>query len=226
MQLQTRYGTANRIKIFELKRELAYTSQGTLVIASYFNKLKMLWDELGVMCTNHEQRCTCVAKLGILQVDEDNRLFQFLMGLNETYMGVRSNLLMMQPLPSLDSAYNILLNDEKQRQVQSNSLFNPNSMSFNVSTQIKPGFGFGFNLSATSNLPPPRPYAPRINFDQNRAPCSVNIVRNLDIWLTSVINSMGIHIIPSLTRVKRLQLMYLLHHLLTLKAVFLNLLAL
>ncbi|XP_019233146.1 PREDICTED: uncharacterized protein LOC109213773 [Nicotiana attenuata] len=92
------------------------------------------------------------------------------MGVNETYMGVRSNLFMMQPSPSLDSAYNILFNDEKQRQVQSNSQFNPNSMSFNVSKQIKPAFGFGFNPNATSNSTPPGPYAPRINFDQNRAP--------------------------------------------------------
>ncbi|XP_019235257.1 PREDICTED: uncharacterized protein LOC109215613 [Nicotiana attenuata] len=115
--LQTRYGTANRTKIFELKRELAYTSQEALDIASYFNKLKRLWDELGVVCTNHGQRCTCAAKPGTLQEDEENKLFQFLMGLNETYMGVRSNLLMMQPPPRLDSAYNILLNDEKQRQV-------------------------------------------------------------------------------------------------------------
>ncbi|XP_019255102.1 PREDICTED: uncharacterized protein LOC109233687 [Nicotiana attenuata] len=47
VQLQTRYGTANRAKIFELNRELAHTSQGPLDIASYFTKLKGLWDELG-----------------------------------------------------------------------------------------------------------------------------------------------------------------------------------
>ncbi|XP_019262965.1 PREDICTED: uncharacterized protein LOC109240746 [Nicotiana attenuata] len=87
VQLQTRYVTANRTKIFELKRELAYTSKGALDIASYFNKLKRLWDELGVICTNHGQRRVCAAKLSILQEDGENKLFQFLMGLNETYMG-------------------------------------------------------------------------------------------------------------------------------------------
>ncbi|XP_070025027.1 uncharacterized protein [Nicotiana sylvestris] len=107
------YETANRAKNFELKCELAYTSQGALDIASYFNKLKRLWDELGVTCTNHAQRCVCAAKPGIQQEDEDNKLFQFLMGLNEVYVGVRINFLMMQPPPTLDSAYNILLNDEK-----------------------------------------------------------------------------------------------------------------
>lgn len=72
---------------------------------------------------------------------------------------------MMQPPPSLDSAYNILLNDEKQRQVQSHTQFNPDSMSFNVSTQIRlAAFGFGFNPSTTSSTTPnstsPIPYTP------------------------------------------------------------------
>nr|XP_009778048.1 PREDICTED: uncharacterized protein LOC104227499 [Nicotiana sylvestris] len=174
VQLQTRYGTANRTKIFELKRELAHTSQGPLDIASYFSKLKGLWDELGVVCTNHGQRCTCAAKPGIIQEDEENRLFQFLMGINETYMGVRSNLLMMQPPPSLDNAYNILLNDEKQRQVQSISQFNHDSMSFNVNTNNTPGFPFGVsqnfevNQAAVPNHPPLRQYTQRVNFDQNK----------------------------------------------------------
>lgn len=64
--IASRYGTSNRTKIFELKRELAHTSQGPLDIASYFNKLKGLWDELGVVCTNHGQRYTCAAKPGII----------------------------------------------------------------------------------------------------------------------------------------------------------------
>nr|XP_016448709.1 PREDICTED: uncharacterized protein LOC107773800 [Nicotiana tabacum] len=114
-QLAARYGTANRTKIFELKRELSHTSQGSLDVASYFNKLKGLWDELGTMCTNHGQRCICPARNSIIQEDDENKVFQFHMGLNEAYMGVRSNLLMMQPPPTLDSVYNMVLNDEKQR---------------------------------------------------------------------------------------------------------------
>ncbi|XP_019257719.1 PREDICTED: uncharacterized protein LOC109235931 [Nicotiana attenuata] len=48
---------------------------------------------------------------------EEDKVDQFLMGLNEVYIGVRSNILMMQPVPSLDTVYNILLQDEKQTQV-------------------------------------------------------------------------------------------------------------
>ncbi|XP_075091779.1 uncharacterized protein LOC142171949 [Nicotiana tabacum] len=56
------YETVNGTKVFEIKRELASTYQGTLDIASYFNKLKKLWDELGVMCTSHANSCVCAAK--------------------------------------------------------------------------------------------------------------------------------------------------------------------
>ncbi|XP_019236911.1 PREDICTED: uncharacterized protein LOC109217132 [Nicotiana attenuata] len=72
-QLNTSYGTANGTKKFEIKRELAFTCQGDLDIASYFNKLKKLWDELIVMSSNHAKNCNCVAKPGLEQEEEENR---------------------------------------------------------------------------------------------------------------------------------------------------------
>ncbi|XP_070046976.1 uncharacterized protein [Nicotiana tomentosiformis] len=49
-QLNNRYGVVNGTKVFELKRQLVSTYQGSLDIASYFNKLKKVWEELG-LCT-------------------------------------------------------------------------------------------------------------------------------------------------------------------------------
>ncbi|XP_059285647.1 uncharacterized protein LOC132039123 [Lycium ferocissimum] len=75
-QLNKRYGTVNGTKVFEVKRELASTSQGALDIASYFNKLKKLWGELAAMCKNHSSACTCASKEGaysILLQDERQR---------------------------------------------------------------------------------------------------------------------------------------------------------
>ncbi|XP_070009638.1 uncharacterized protein [Nicotiana sylvestris] len=113
-QLNNRYGSVNGTKVFELKRELASTYQGSLDIASYFTKLTRIWDELGIMCSSHANSCNCAAKESPQNEKEEDKFHQFLMGLNEVYVGVRSNLLMMQPLPSLDNVYNILLQDEKQ----------------------------------------------------------------------------------------------------------------
>ena len=41
----------------------------------------------------------------------------FLMGLNETYVAVRSQILLTEPVPSLSKLFFLLLQDEKQRKV-------------------------------------------------------------------------------------------------------------
>ncbi|XP_070020200.1 uncharacterized protein [Nicotiana sylvestris] len=69
---------------------------GALDIASYFNKLIKLWDELRVMRSNKVNARACLIKAGLLREEEEDRVHQFPMGLNEIYVGVRNNILMMQ----------------------------------------------------------------------------------------------------------------------------------
>jgi len=45
-EFQERYGKADGARIFELRKEIAHISQGSLDIPSYFNKIKQLWDEI------------------------------------------------------------------------------------------------------------------------------------------------------------------------------------
>ncbi|KAK5839316.1 hypothetical protein PVK06_008092 [Gossypium arboreum] len=42
------------------------------------------------------------------------RLFQFLMGLNETYSANHSQILLMIPLPTVSQAYSMLMQEEAQ----------------------------------------------------------------------------------------------------------------
>ncbi|KAL2492034.1 Uncharacterized protein Adt_27662 [Abeliophyllum distichum] len=46
-----------------------------------------------------------------------NKLMQFLIGLNDTYDNVRNQVLVMDPLPSVNRAYSLVLRVEKQREV-------------------------------------------------------------------------------------------------------------
>nr|XP_016514477.1 PREDICTED: uncharacterized protein LOC107831242 [Nicotiana tabacum] len=163
-QLNNRYGTVNGTKVFELKRELESTYQGSLDIASYFTKLKRIWDELGVMCSGHANTCTCAAKEGLQKEKEEDKVHQFLMGLNEVYVGVRSNLIMMQPLTSLDNVYNILLQDEKQRQVNPAIQFTTESTSFNVNPPNNKPFQPQINVQGYQ-----RQFNQRVNFDQSKS---------------------------------------------------------
>jgi hypothetical protein len=64
--------------------------------------------------------------------EEDKRLIEFLMGLNAAYDNVRGNILMMNPLPSVNKAYNLLLQDEKQREIHSPGQIFPEIASMHV----------------------------------------------------------------------------------------------
>jgi len=112
-ELQERYGQPDGAKLFQLQRDLNNISQGTNDVASYFNKLKKLWDQMKVLNTFMTCGCDCKcgAKTHNHKMNEDIKLMQFLMGLNEMYSGCRGNILMMKPLPSTNQAYSMILHE-------------------------------------------------------------------------------------------------------------------
>ncbi|KAL5825696.1 hypothetical protein ACOSQ3_021759 [Xanthoceras sorbifolium] len=73
-------------------------------VSSYFTKLKGFWDELASYSD---------AAYGIQQ--DQQKLMQFLMGLNESYSAIRGQILLMNPLPSIRQAYVSVCQEEKQR---------------------------------------------------------------------------------------------------------------
>ncbi|ONI23083.1 hypothetical protein PRUPE_2G169400 [Prunus persica] len=64
------------------------------------------WDELGSY--NDTEVCSCGAKKSLAEREEQQRLMQFLMGLNESYAAIRGQILLMEPLPSVRMAYSLL----------------------------------------------------------------------------------------------------------------------
>ncbi|XP_006368040.1 uncharacterized protein [Solanum tuberosum] len=101
-ELEQRYGQSDGTKMFQLQRDLSSISQGTSDIASYFTRLKRIWDQMKELNTfmNCSCDCSCGAKEHNFKMNEDQQLIQFLMGLNEVYSSIRGNILMMKPLPT------------------------------------------------------------------------------------------------------------------------------
>ncbi|XP_075101795.1 uncharacterized protein LOC142177224 [Nicotiana tabacum] len=130
--LEQRFGRSNGAKLYHLQKELSGLVQGNSDIAAYFTKLKRLWDELDalnvIICCSYV--CVCEGKTKLTKSLEDQRLIQFLMGLNDIYAQARGNILIMNPLPNMDVAYSLLLQDENQREVYANAHFNSESVSF------------------------------------------------------------------------------------------------
>ncbi|XP_016463466.2 uncharacterized protein LOC107786491 [Nicotiana tabacum] len=82
-ELEERYSQADAAKIFELKKELTHISQGLLDIASYFNKIKQLWNEIDALSISRVRFCSnCDFKSNYQKDDDVRKAYQFLMGFN------------------------------------------------------------------------------------------------------------------------------------------------
>lgn len=97
--------------------ELVECKQRGLAIVTYFGKLKKFWEELAnfeQMPTSKCGLCTCNLGAALEKKHEEEKVHQFLMGLDETLYGaVRSNLLTQDPLPNLNRIYSTLVQEER-----------------------------------------------------------------------------------------------------------------
>lgn len=111
--LKDRYSQSNEIRIHQLKREIALANQGNQTVTEYVTNLKILWDELSAHLVL--PNCKCTKEFNLSKHFEGERVHQFLMGLDtEQFRIVRSNLLVVEPLPSLNKVYATILRDERQ----------------------------------------------------------------------------------------------------------------
>lgn len=114
------FSQKNAPAIYRIQKSLASISQGTMAASTYFTKIKGLWDEL----ETYRTLPTCNQMKAHDEQREEDRLMQFLMGLNDTYSTVRTNILMMSPLPNVRQAYSLVIQDETQRQMTSETTEN------------------------------------------------------------------------------------------------------
>ncbi|XP_074352191.1 uncharacterized protein LOC141691365 [Apium graveolens] len=110
MELEERYCVSNGAQLFGLHKELTDISQ---------------------VC---KCGCTCGASHKISKFQEDQRVIQFLMGLNDSFNIMRGSILMKSPLPSVGQVYSLLLQEETQRKIHSTSHFMAGYASLNVNS--------------------------------------------------------------------------------------------
>ncbi|XP_019423017.1 PREDICTED: uncharacterized protein LOC109332489 [Lupinus angustifolius] len=116
--LKERYYQGDEFRICELQEELYGMRQGNLSIDAYYTQLKNLWQELdnfrpipSCLC---EIKCHCHLIPIIKSYRENDYVIRFLKGLNEQYSAVRSQIILMQPLPSINKAFSFLMQQERQ----------------------------------------------------------------------------------------------------------------
>ncbi|XP_070009502.1 uncharacterized protein [Nicotiana sylvestris] len=92
-------------------------TQGTMIIADYFSKLRDLWNVFDALmpCPG----CLCLESKQYSQHFEAQRLLQFLTGLNDSYAQSKSQIMTMTPVPTINKAYSLLVDQENQRNLVS-----------------------------------------------------------------------------------------------------------
>ncbi|KAJ0013722.1 hypothetical protein Pint_21783 [Pistacia integerrima] len=114
--LEERFFQGNAPRIHQLKTEMVNTLQQGMSVSAYYPKLKGIWDELNTY--SQIPKCTCGSACGLFFVErEKEKVHQFLMGLNEKYNTVRSQILNTKPLPSLSCVYGLVAQEERQQLV-------------------------------------------------------------------------------------------------------------
>lgn len=119
LDLQNRFQQSNGPHIFQLQQELLNLVQNQNSINVHFTKLKALWNEL----SKYRPSCTC-GQCTYGGVNELSSYFRneyvmtFLMGLNESYAQIRSQLLMLDPIPQINKVI-IITQEERQRTINS-----------------------------------------------------------------------------------------------------------
>ncbi|XP_075077394.1 uncharacterized protein LOC142164113 [Nicotiana tabacum] len=111
--LAKRFNKVDGSRTFNLNKEIATLSQGTTSMSVYFSELKDLWEEFEALVP--ESGCDCPKSRESVSYLQKLKLYQFLMGLNDSYSQARSQILMRSPTPTVNQAYALILSDEGQK---------------------------------------------------------------------------------------------------------------
>ncbi|XP_016205167.1 uncharacterized protein LOC107645609 [Arachis ipaensis] len=117
LDLKQRNYQGDRYRVGELYEELYTLRQGELDVTSYYTKLKTIWEEIDNFRQIPSCECgiTCQCDLGVIRSQrEEDRIVKFLRGLNEQYSNVRSQIMLLDKLPSLNVVLSKLTQQKRQ----------------------------------------------------------------------------------------------------------------
>lgn len=99
--------------------------QANSSVSIYFTRLKIVWEEL----SNYRPNCSCT-NMGEYHAME--YVMSFLMGLDDSYSHVRGQILLMNPIPSINHVFSLIVQEEHQRHSTTNRVSNDGSITYAV----------------------------------------------------------------------------------------------
>jgi len=114
--LHERFSKIDRIRMATLRSSINNLKQGTKSFLDYFTELKGLWEEFSshrpipnCVCVHP---CRCEATRVAKNHRNEDQIMQFLTGLNDQFYVVKTQILLLDPFPSLDKVYSMVVQEE------------------------------------------------------------------------------------------------------------------
>jgi hypothetical protein len=116
--LQIRFSHGDIFRISDIQEDLYKFRQGTLDVSNYFTQLKVMWDELEnyrpIPFCSCAIQCSCGAIASIKKYREQDYVIRFLKGLSEKFTHSKSQIMMMNPLPDINYAFSLVIQQERE----------------------------------------------------------------------------------------------------------------
>ena len=140
VDLQERFGKGSAPRAYELRQQVTFLQQEKMSVASFYTKLKGLWDEIQSIsplpvCSC--DGCSCDIQKQLKVMREKEQLYDFLMGLDESFGTVRNQILSTTPLPSLSSVYHLVAENEHRMNITANRRPNVEAAAFQTAANRK-----------------------------------------------------------------------------------------
>ncbi|XP_014490526.1 uncharacterized protein LOC106753251 [Vigna radiata var. radiata] len=117
-ELKERFSKGDYFKISDLLQEIHSIRQGERGVSQFFTDLKILWEELESLrpiptcvCATP---CSCALSKVSLKYREAEHVICFLKGLNDSYNTVKTQILLMDPLPNVNHIFSLIIQQERQ----------------------------------------------------------------------------------------------------------------
>ncbi|CAA7027674.1 unnamed protein product [Microthlaspi erraticum] len=111
--LKQHFSVGNKVRVHQIKVQLASCRQDGQSVLDYYGRLSKLWEKLQMYQPIHG--CVCGAEAKMANEKEEEKIHQFLMGLDDSRFGnICTNIIGTDPLPALGEIYNQIVREEQR----------------------------------------------------------------------------------------------------------------
>ncbi|XP_016680477.1 uncharacterized protein [Gossypium hirsutum] len=140
--LRERFSQRGIFRIFDLQEEISAFKQDDRSVTDYFTELKILWDELlnfrSIPACSCHTPCSCGVFATLQNYHDNDYVIRFLKGLYDRFAGVRSQIMLIDPLPTINKAFSMVIQQERHLTTRFSQVFVSNTMRQHSSSKKSP----------------------------------------------------------------------------------------